>query len=194
MAPPTEKRATVTNSKSKENSGPIVKFAVPVSAARVTDAAPVIIGLVAKVPTSHCATSTAITSPLVTSRKPITGLATVAAATLKRCHALVNVMAVQDAPLSCVISTVPVPVMRRAKKLLTCVALADVMVCSAVPLAAVAVSREAVLAAPSMPVTSSAAVMFVLTHVACVKSRECKAMLVRAPSVSKPRAASVAGS
>jgi len=124
----------------------------------------------------------------------MTGLAIVANGIANRCHALVSVMAVQVAPLSCVISTVPVPVMRRAKKLLTCVALAEVMVCSAVPLLAVAVKREALLATPSMPVTFNAAVMLVLTHAVCVKSRECKAMLVLAPSINKPRACNVAGS
>ena len=72
-------------------------------------------------------------------------------------------------PLS-VISIVPVPVLRLTKNDVLNAAEAIVTVWNIVPLPALAVSVEAELATPSIPVASFAVVTFVATHAALVKS------------------------
>jgi hypothetical protein len=100
---------------------------------------------------------------------------------------VVSVIAVHVEPLSCVISTTPVPVRRRTTAEKTRDALADVIVCSSVALPAVAVNVVALFTAPSAPVAVNAAVMFVDTHDTAVRFRLFNAKFVAPGSTSSPR-------
>ena len=157
------------------------------SAARVTAAVVVGIGEVAYVPLfSFCTKSTAIKSPLVTMRKPTTGLAAVSVGIENRAHEHVIASAVHVVPLFCVIWTVPVPTRPLDERRLAARARGDRGRQQAGGIGRGRRQLQAELATPSMPTWFLVAVQLVLTHEALVCVRFCSTTLVRASSISRP--------